>query len=60
MEDNIDLDLSAALTDSCTLEQQTDVTWNDLLEILEGRLTKSEVQKIGFCDVAISRACDYA
>ena len=60
MEDNIDLDLSAVLSDSCTLEQQANVTWNDLVEILEGRFTKSEVQKIGFCDVAISRACDYA
>lgn len=60
MEDNIDLDLSGVLEETCTLEQQAETTLGDILEVLDGRLTKSEVQKVGFCDVAISRACDYA
>lgn len=60
MEDNIDLDLSGPLELDYSMEKQAELTWKDLISVLEGQLTKSEVQKIGFCDVAISRACDYA
>lgn len=60
MEDNIDLDLSGPIELGYTMTQQTEITWDDIVSVLEGQLTKSEVQKIGFCDVAISRACDYA
>ena len=60
MKDNIDLDLSGPIELDYSLEYQAELTWADIVAVMEGALTKSEVQRIGFCDVSISRACDYA
>lgn len=60
MEDNMDMDLSGVLEKGRSLQQQADMAWEQIVSVLEGTLTKSEIQRIGFCDVSISRYCDYA
>lgn len=55
MKDTMDLDLSGILAGEITLEQAGDLIYNELVEVLSGKLTKCEIlkERSGF---GISRA----
>ena len=57
--DNIDIDMSAVLDGSMSLEQMADFTQAELLKILSGKLTKAEVLKLGYSEAIASRVCEY-
>jgi altronate dehydratase large subunit len=59
MEDNIDLDMSAVQERGVSIEDMADLTMREILETLSGKLTKSEVLKLGYSEAVISRACEY-
>ena len=59
MEDNLDLDMSPVLEQNVSLEKMADVTMENILETLSGKLTKAEVLKLGYSEAVISRVCEY-
>lgn len=59
MEDNLDLDMSPVLEKGLPLEQMADITMENLIETLSGKLTKAEIYKFGYSETIISRACEY-
>jgi altronate dehydratase large subunit len=59
MEDNLDLDMSPVLEKGMSLEQMADITMENLIETLSGKLTKAEIYQFGYSETIISRACEY-
>ena len=59
MSDNLDLDMSPVLEKGMSLEQMADITMENLLETLSGKLTKAEIYKFGYSETIISRVCEY-
>jgi altronate dehydratase large subunit len=53
MPENIDLDLSAVLKGNMTYEEATNLLENELLEVLSGKPTTSEL--LGETEVTVSR-----
>ena len=45
MRDNIDVDVSAIITDGQSLDDASEVLWNDMLAFAQGKLTRSGVWK---------------
>ncbi len=45
MKDNIDVDVSAIITEGQSLEDASELLWNDMLAFAQGKLTRSEVWK---------------
>lgn len=57
MEDNLDFDASSVIYGEKTMDELTDQLLNDLLDVANGKLVKSEV--LGYNEIAIMRACNY-
>jgi len=45
MKDTVDLDLSGIFAGKMSLEEAGDVIYNELVEVLSGKLTKCEILK---------------
>lgn len=58
-EDNHDIDMSAVIEEGMSLQEMADITYDEMISIMNGQLTKAEVLKLGYTEVVISRACDY-
>lgn len=58
-EDNHDIDMSSVLEEGVSLQEMADITYNEMISILSGQLTKAEALKMGYSEVVISRSCDY-
>ena len=59
LSDNIDLDMSAVLEEGVSLDAMADITMQQILDTLSGRLTSAETLKLGYSEAVISRACEY-
>jgi len=59
MEENNDIDMSGVLEDGISLQEMADQTYDTIMDVLNGQLTKAEVLKMGYSEVVISRSCDY-
>ncbi len=59
LSDNIDLDMSAVLEEGVSLDAMADITMQQILDTLSGRLTSAEALKLGYSEAVISRACEY-
>lgn len=57
MEDNIDLDASPVIYGPQTMEEMGDILLNEVIEVANGKLTKSET--LGYFETAIARVCNY-
>ena len=57
MQDNIDLDASPVIYGPQTLEEMGDILLKEVIEVANGRLTKSEI--LGYYETAIARVCNY-
>lgn len=57
MQDNIDLDASPVIYGPQTLEEMGDILLNEVIEVANGKLTKSEI--LGYYETAIARVCNY-
>lgn len=57
MEDNIDMDASPVIYGPQTMDEMRDMLLNKVIEVANGRLTKSET--LGYFETAIARVCNY-
>lgn len=57
MKDNIDFDASDLLENPETIGDMADVLLNEVCEIANGKMTKSE--SLGYIEMAIARVCNY-
>lgn len=57
MEDNIDMDASPVIYGPETLEEMCDKLLDEVLQVANGKLTKSET--LGYIETAIARVCNY-
>ncbi|WP_434655222.1 UxaA family hydrolase [Thermoanaerobacterium thermosaccharolyticum] len=58
MKDNIDVDVSSIINGEKSIEEMGEILLNEVLEVANGKLVKSEVLGINN-DIAISRLCNY-
>ena len=58
MKDNIDFDASPLIYHEKTMKELCDDLWKQVIEVADGTVTKAEA--LGFNEVAIMRACNYA
>ena len=58
LSDNIDLDMSAVLEEGVSLDAMADITMQQILDTLSGRLTSAVTLKLGYSEAVISRACE--
>lgn len=57
MEDNIDYDVSSLIYQEKTLEELGHELLNEIIEVSNGKQTKSEI--LGYTETAIARVCNY-
>lgn len=57
MEDNIDVDASPVIYGPETMEEMRDQLLDEVLQVANGKLTKSEI--LGYMETAIARVCNY-
>ncbi len=58
MEDNIDFDASRFISGEKTIDELSDELYDMVIEICNGKLTKSET--LGYTETAIARQCNFA
>jgi altronate dehydratase large subunit len=60
MRDNMDMDLSGVLNGEKSMEKAGDEMLEELISVVNGKMTKSETYGFGFTETVIRRVCDYA
>lgn len=59
MLDNHDMDMSAVVEGTRTLDEQADITMAEIVKVMSGKLTKAEINKFGYAETVTSRPCEY-
>ncbi len=59
MLDNHDVDMSAVVAGDRSLEEQADITLQEIIKVMNGKLTKAEIQKFGYAETVVSQPTDY-
>ena len=59
MLDNHDMDMSAVTAGDRSLAEEADITMNEIVKIMNGKLTKAEINKFGYAETVTSRPCEY-
>ena len=59
MLDNHDMDMSAVVEGTRTLDEQADLTLAEIVKVMSGKLTKAEINKFGYAETVTSRPCEY-
>ena len=59
MNDNLDLDFSAVLEGTKTMEEMGRDVIAEIVRIASGKMTKAEVHGFGFSETVVRRICDY-
>ena len=59
MNDNLDMDFSAVLEGTKTMEEMGRDVMAEIVRIASGKMTKAEVHGFGFSETVVRRICDY-
>lgn len=59
LKDNIDMDMSAVTRGELGLNEEADITLQEIIKVMSGKLTKAEVHKFGYAETVTSRPCEY-
>lgn len=59
MLDNHDMDMSAVTAGERSLAEEADITLNEIVKVMNGKLTKAEINKFGYAETVTSRPCEY-
>ena len=59
MNDNLDMDLSAVLEGGKTMEKMGREVLEEIVEVANGKLTKTEIYGFGYSETVMSRMCNY-
>ena len=59
MNDNLDMDFSAVMEGTKTMEEMGRDVMAEIVRIASGKMTKAEVHGFGFSETVVRRICDY-
>lgn len=59
MTDNHDWDMSKVTRGERTLEEEAEVTLDEIIKLLNGKMTKAEIFDFGYAETVTSRPCEY-